>query len=89
MDSFRQRAFEMLTSDKVRKAFDLLQEPKEVRERYGMHAYGQRGLMARRLVEAGARFVEMVWENPFPGTPNPKDCSYNWGSHAVNCQPLQ
>ncbi len=85
MDSFGQRAFEMLTNDKVREAFDLSKEPKAVRERYGMHAYGQRGLMARRLVEAGARFVEMVWENPFPGTPNPKDCSYNWDSHAVNC----
>ena len=85
MDSFSQRAFEMLTSDKVRDAFDLSKEPKAVRERYGMTAYGQRGLMARRLVEAGCRFVEMVWENPFPCKPNPKDCSYNWDSHAVNC----
>lgn len=85
MDTFGQRAFEMLTSDKVRAAFDLSQEPKEVRERYGMHAYGQRGLMARRLVEAGCRFVEMVWENPFPGKPLPVDCTYNWDSHAVNC----
>ena len=85
MDSFSQNAFQMLTSDKVRDAFDLGKEPARVRERYGMHAYGQRGLMARRLVEAGCRFVEMIWENPFPGKPMPKECSYNWDSHAVNC----
>lgn len=85
MDSFGQRAFEMLTNPKVREAFDLSKEPQKLRERYGMTAYGQRGLMARRLVEAGCRFVEMVWENPFPGKANPVDCSYNWDSHAVNC----
>lgn len=85
MDEFSSRAAGMLTSARVRDAFDLSREPASVRERYGMHAYGQRGLMARRLVEAGARFVTMVWENPFPGKPMPKDCSYNWDSHAVNC----
>jgi hypothetical protein len=85
MDSFNQNAYQMLTSSKVRDAFDLTLEPPRVRERYGMHAYGQRGLMARRLVEAGCRFVEMVWENPFPGSPIPSDCCYNWDSHAVNC----
>lgn len=86
MDSFSQQAMGMLTSDEVRQAFDLSREPARVRERYGMHAYGQRGLMARRLVEAGARFVSMVWENPNPGRKGiPKDCCYNWDSHAVNC----
>ncbi len=85
MDSFNQNAYQMLTSAKVRDAFDLTKEPQRVRERYGMHAYGQRGLLARRLVEAGCRFVEMVWENPFPGKPIPSDCAYNWDSHAVNC----
>jgi hypothetical protein len=85
MDEFGSRAASMLTSARVRDAFDLSREPASVRERYGMHAYGQRGLMARRLVEAGARFVTMVWENPFPGKAMPKDCTYNWDSHAVNC----
>ena len=86
MDQFSQRAFDMLTSDDVRNAFDLSKEPAKVRQRYGMHAYGQRGLMARRLVEGGARFVTMVWENPNPGrTGIPKNCCYNWDSHAVNC----
>ena len=45
----------------------------------------QRGLMARRLVESGCRFVTMVWEQPYPSKGIPKDCSYNWDSHAVNC----
>ena len=83
MDEFSQRAFHMLTSPKVQTAFDLSREPESVRERYGRHAYGQRGLMARRLVEAGSRFVTMVWENP--GGKMPADCCYNWDSHAVNC----
>ena len=83
MDEFSQRAFHMLTSPKVQAAFDLSREPEKVRDRYGRHAYGQRGLMARRLVEAGSRFVTMVWENP--GGKMPQDCSYNWDSHAVNC----
>lgn len=86
MDEFSQRAYRMLTSPQVQKAFDLSREPEQVRERYGRHAYGQRGLMARRLVEAGSRFVSMVWENPFPQSgAMPKNCTYNWDSHAVNC----
>ncbi len=85
MDEFSQRAFHMLTSPKVQAAFDLSREPEKLRERYGRSAYGQRGIMARRLVEAGTRFVSMVWENPFPGGQIPQNCCYNWDSHAVNC----
>lgn len=85
MDRFSQRAAGMLTSDAVRTAFDLSAEPKAVRDRYGWSAYGQRGLMARRLVEAGCPFVTMVWENPFPSGSMPTGCCYNWDSHAVNC----
>ena len=83
MDLQSQRAFSLLTSAKVREAFDLSREPVKTRERYGMHAFGQRGLMARRLVEAGCKFVTMVWENP--GGKMPTNCTYNWDSHAVNC----
>jgi hypothetical protein len=83
MDQFSQRAYQMLTSKEVQKAFDLSQEPEKLRDRYGRHPYGQRGIMARRLVEAGSRFVTMVWENP--GGTMPKNCTYNWDSHAVNC----
>ena len=85
MDSFNVQAMDMLTSAQVRDAFDLSKESEEVRDRYGRHAYGQRGLLARRLVEAGTRFVTLVWENPEPGKPIPSNCAYNWDSHAVNC----
>ncbi len=85
MDVFSLRASEMLTAAHVREAFDLSRESNKTRDRYGWSAYGQRGLMARRLVEAGCRFVTMVWENPFPSTTIPKNCTYNWDSHAVNC----
>src|SRR3954454_12097012 len=50
-------AFEMLLSPSVRRAFELRREPLAVRERYGRTKIGQRCLLARRLVEAGARFV--------------------------------
>jgi hypothetical protein len=56
-----QRAVEMLTSNKVREAFDLEREPVELRSRYGGSTFGQSCLMARRLVEAGTRFVQVNW----------------------------
>jgi len=86
IDKFHSRALGLLTSDKARKAFDLTLETPHLRERYGMHAWGQRLLMARRLVEAGSTFVTVVLENPFQsGVPQLKQGVYNWDSHAVNC----
>jgi hypothetical protein len=57
LDSSFQAAFRMITSTEARAAFDLSQEPKKVRERYGMTRFGQCCLLARRLIEAGVRFV--------------------------------
>jgi hypothetical protein len=57
LDRFHQQALDILRSDKTRKAFDLEQEPKTTRERYGLGTFGQSVLAARRLVEAGVRFV--------------------------------
>jgi hypothetical protein len=54
------RAFRLITSPEVRRAFDLSREPAAVRERYGRHSWGQSHLLARRLIEAGARFVSTV-----------------------------
>ncbi len=86
MDASKERALGLLTSDAARRAFDLSKEPPKLRDRYGMHVWGQRALLARRLVEHGASFVTMVMENPFQsGVPFPKDGTYNWDSHAVNC----
>lgn len=86
LTSNRARALDVLTTDATRRAFDLSREPRRLREKYGMHRYGQRCLLARRLIEAGATFVTMVLENPSPpGGSFPKDVTYNWDSHAVNC----
>ncbi len=86
MDELNQNAINLLTSGKLRQAFDLSKEPDAIKERYGHHAWGYRALMARRLVEAGCPFVTVVMENPFvSGVPFPKDGTYNWDSHAVNC----
>jgi hypothetical protein len=59
-DVNRERVFSLLTSNAVQKAFDLSAEPAAVRERYGRHTWGQSHLLARRLVEAGVRFVTTV-----------------------------
>lgn len=61
MDSFYQRAFNLVTSPEARKAFDIGQEPLTLRERYGRNIYAQQVLLARRLVEAGVRLVTIVW----------------------------
>src|SRR6185312_10854501 len=84
MDDFDRRALGLLLSDKARDAFDLEREDPKLRDRYGRHAWGQRALLARRLVEAGCSFVTMVLENPVPGQALPKGVIYNWDSHAVN-----
>lgn len=61
MDAFHQRAADILTSTRVRDAFDLSKEREQVRSRYGVNMFGQSLLMARRLVEAGTRFVQVKW----------------------------
>jgi len=79
VDKFNQQAISLMTSPKARDAFDLSKESEALRDRYGKHTWGQRMLMARRLVEAGSSFVTVVLENP-----ELKDAYRNWDSHAVN-----
>ena len=57
MDRFQQQAYELVTSDATRKAFDIGSEDAKLRDRYGRHTFGQSTLLARRLVEAGTTFV--------------------------------
>jgi uncharacterized protein (DUF1501 family) len=57
MDENFKTAFRLMTSARAREAFDLSREPARVRERYGMTRFGQCCLLARRLIEAGVRFV--------------------------------
>jgi len=79
MDEYGHRAVDLLTSEKARNAFDISQEDPALRDRYGRHTWGQRALLARRLVESGVSFVTMQMKNPrLPKTHG------NWDIHAVN-----
>lgn len=75
-DRHSQMAYSLLSSSVLRQALDIQREPLAVRERYGMTLFGQACLAARRLVEAGARFVSVFWDpfEPFGGS-----C---WDTHA-------
>lgn len=79
LDNFNQQAISLLTGDRAVAAFDISQEDSKTRERYGRHKWGQRALLARRLVEAGCSFVTMQMQNP--QVPNGIG---NWDIHAVN-----
>lgn len=72
-DNFQQRALSLVTSEQTRRALDLSQESAPLRDQYGRHLFGQSTLMARRLIEAGTRFVTVHY-----------DCvdGYSWDSHS-------
>jgi len=57
LDQHHQKAFELLTSSRVREAFDIKAEKTATRQSYGMHTFGQSALVARRLIERGVTFV--------------------------------
>jgi uncharacterized protein (DUF1501 family) len=61
LDKYYESALTLITSGRARQAFDLSKESPEMRERYGRNTFGQSCLLARRLVEAGTRVVEVIW----------------------------
>ena len=61
VDSFYQRAYAMVSSEKAREAFNINAEPDKLRDEYGRNTAGARMLLARRLVEAGSRFVTLTY----------------------------
>ena len=61
LDEYYGKALGLVVSGRAKKAFDLTEEKAATRERYGKNTFGQSLLLARRLVEAGTRFVEVVW----------------------------
>ncbi len=61
-DRFREMAMSMLSASRMHEALDLQREPLSLRESYGMTLFGQSCLAARRLVEAGSRFVTVFWD---------------------------
>ncbi len=62
MDRYRQMAYSLIGSEKIRTALNLDRESVALRESYGMTIFGQACLAARRLVEAGSRFVTVFWD---------------------------
>jgi hypothetical protein len=77
LDASYTRAYDLLTSRAARRAFDLQAEDPKTRDRYGRHKPGQSYLLARRLIEAGVRFVTC-----FSGQ-NPGD-KFAWDTHTEN-----
>lgn len=74
LEAYHARAFDLLTSSRAQRAFDLAAEPARVRDRYGRDKFGQSVLLARRAVEAGVRFVNVHWPNVGGGA--------NWDTHS-------
>ncbi len=85
LDSYYHKALDLVISGKARDAFDLEKEKKEIREHYGLHTFGQSCLMARRLIEAGTKFVQVNWPAVANGDPE-KDA---WDTHKANFGPLK
>jgi len=82
VDTYYQRAFSLLTSPDVKRAFDLSKEPDKLRDRYGRNKLGQSLLLSRRLVEHGVRFVT-CFSGSNPGDPQ------GWDTHANNFKRLK
>ena len=81
LDDYYSKALAMLSSTRVRDAFDISREPEAVRERYGRHTYGQGCLLARRLVEAGVRFVTVYFDSSIGGR---SATSGGWDTHGFD-----
>lgn len=76
LDRFQGQALSILTSNRMRRALDLSLEHPRLRDRYGRHEVGQRCLLARRMIEAGARIVTV----DFPNVRGQK--AFSWDDHA-------
>jgi len=80
LNSYYDRAFRLLTSDATRRAFELKSEPEHLRARYGDTEFGQRCLLARRLVESGVPLVNVSYCH----TP-----SGSWDTHSQNFKKMK
>jgi hypothetical protein len=85
LDTYYQKAFDLVSSGRARNAFDLTQEKDKLRDQYGRHTFGQGLLLARRLIEAGTRFVQVNW----PAVANGNPTVDAWDTHAANFGPLK
>jgi hypothetical protein len=80
-DAYYEKALAMLSSTRLRDAFNLPAEPAAVRERYGRTTYGQGCLLARRLVEAGTKFVTVYFA---PNIGGQSTTGGGWDTHGFN-----
>jgi uncharacterized protein (DUF1501 family) len=81
LDEYYGKALAMLNSTKLRDAFNLSAEPQKLRDEYGHHTYGQSLLLARRLVEAGAKFITVYFSDSIGGQ---STVSGGWDTHGFN-----
>jgi hypothetical protein len=81
LDAYYEKALAMLHSPKLREAFNLSAESEAVREAYGRTTYGQGCLLARRLVEAGTRFVTVYFAESIGGQ---STTDGGWDTHGFN-----
>lgn len=81
LDAYYDTALSMLNSKQVGEAFNLSAEPAHVRDRYGRTSYGQSCLLARRLVEAGVRFVNVYFADSIGGR---STTSGGWDTHGFD-----
>jgi hypothetical protein len=81
LDGYYEKALAMLHSTKLRNAFNLSAEPAKVREAYGRTTYGQGCLLARRLIEAGTKFVTVYFSDTIGGQ---STTSGGWDTHGFN-----
>jgi uncharacterized protein (DUF1501 family) len=79
LDTYQQKALSLLTSSETQRAFDIHAEDPGLRDRYGRTPYGQSVLLARRLVEAGVRFVTVYYSPGIVG----------WDTHEQNFKLLR
>ncbi len=81
LDAYYDRAIGMLQSPKLREAFNLSAEPEVMREAYGRTTYGQSCLLARRLVEAGTKFVTVYFSPSIGGRSTTEG---GWDTHGFD-----
>ena len=85
LSKYQAKALDLIVSGRARNAFDLSKEPTKLRDKYGRHTFGQSLMLARRLVEAGTRFVQVNW--PAVANGNPRVDAFD--THAENFGPLK
>ena len=80
LDGLQRKAFDLLTTPAMQKAFQMDREPPKLRDSYGRNIYGQSVLLARRLVEAGTRLACVSWA---------PDANATWDTHGGNFNKLK